>query len=103
MPLGIAPDAGALHRLIPRRIATGMFLLGRRMTGQEAAHCGLVDRAVPKGQEMAAAREWADQISASASLAMQSVKEVERAIQRPPLVQALQAMRTGDLPNCRPC
>jgi crotonobetainyl-CoA hydratase len=104
MPLGIVPDAGALQRLprlIPRNIATEMFLLGRRMTAQEAAHYGLVNKVVPKGQEMAAAREWADQIAGSAPLAMQTVKEVERAIQCLPLEKALKAMREGDLPTYR--
>lgn len=104
MPLGIVPDAGALQRLprlIPRNIANEMFLLGRRMTAAEAAHYGLVNKVVPKGSEMAAAREWADQIAASAPLAMQTVKEVERAIQGLPLQAAFAHMRTGDLPTYR--
>lgn len=104
MPLGIVPDAGALQRLprlIPRNIANEMFLLGRRMTAQEAAHHGLVNKVVPKGTELAAAREWADQIAASAPLAMQTVKEVERAIQGQPLQAAFAHMRTGDLPTYR--
>jgi len=104
MPLGIVPDAGALQRLprlIPRNIANEMFLLGRRMTAAEAARYGLVNKVVPKGTEMAAAREWADQIAASAPLAMQTVKEVERAIQALPLQAAFAHMRTGDLPTYR--
>jgi crotonobetainyl-CoA hydratase len=71
------------------------------MTAQEAAHYGLVNKVVPKGTEMAAAREWADQIAASAPLAMQTVKEVERAIQGLPLQAAFAHMRTGDLPTYR--
>ena len=104
MPLGIVPDAGALQRLprlIPRNIANEMFLLGRRMPAAEAAHYGLVNKAVPKGQELAAAREWADSIPRSAPLAMQSVKEVERAIQGLRLDRAFAEMRTGDLPTYR--
>jgi crotonobetainyl-CoA hydratase len=104
MPLGIVPDAGALQRLprlIPRNIANEMFLLGRKMTADEAARYGLVNKVVPKGQEMAVAREWADQIAGSAPLAMQTVKEVERAIQCLPLEQAFKAMREGDLPTYR--
>lgn len=104
MPLGIVPDAGALQRLprlIPRNIACEMFLLGRRMTAQEAAHYGLVNRVVPRGQELAAARDWADRIAASAPLAMQTVKEVARAIDGLPLPRAFAAMRTGDLPVYR--
>lgn len=104
MPLGIVPDAGALQRLprlIPRNIAMEMFLLGRRMTAQEAAHYGLVNKVAPKEGLMEAARAWADQIAGSAPLAMQTVKEVERAIQGLPLEQAFAHMRKGDLPTYR--
>jgi crotonobetainyl-CoA hydratase len=104
MPLGIVPDAGALQRLprlIPRNIATEMFLLGRRMGAAEAAHYGLVNQVVPKENLMAAARAWADQIAGSAPLAMQTVKEVERAIQGMPLEAAFAHMRNGDLPTYR--
>lgn len=104
MPLGIVPDAGALQRLprrIPHNIAMEMLLLGRRMTAEEAAHYGLVNRVVPMDQLMDAAREWADQIAASAPLALQSVKEVLRTIECRPLDQAFAHMRTGDVPTYR--
>lgn len=104
MPLGIVPDAGALQRLprrIPYNIAVEMFLLGRRMTAQEAAHYGLVNRVVPKDQLMDAARDWAGRIARSAPLALQSVKEVERTIECLPLERAFTAMRTGPLPTYR--
>ncbi|MCC5982780.1 MAG: crotonobetainyl-CoA hydratase [Rhodobacteraceae bacterium] len=104
MPLGIVPDAGALQRLprsIPRNIATEMLLLGRRMTAQEAAHYGMVNRVVPAAQLMEAAREWAGHIAGSAPLAMQSVKEVLRAIECVPLEQAFASMRTDALPTYR--
>ncbi len=104
MPLGIVPDAGALQRLprrIPHNIAMEMFLLGRRMGAAEAAHYGLVNRVVPRAELMAAAREWAGRIAASAPLAMQSVKEVERAIECHPLERAFALMRTSDLPTYR--
>ena len=104
MPLGIVPDAGALQRLprrLPHNIAMEMFLLGRRMGAQEAAHYGLVNKVVPKENLMDAAREWADQIAASAPLAMQSVKEVLRAIEGVPLEQAFTEMRGDNLPTYR--
>lgn len=104
MPLGIVPDAGALQRLprrIPHNIAMEMFLLGRRMSAEEAAHYGLVNKVVPKDQLMEAAREWADSIAWSAPLAMQSVKEVQRAIECLPLEQAFQKMRTDEMPTYR--
>ena len=104
MPLGIVPDAGALQRLprlIPRNIANEMFFLGRRMGAAEAAHYGLLNRVVPKDELMATARGWADRIAASAPLAMQTVKEVERAIQCLPLERAFSEMRNGDVPTYR--
>ncbi len=104
MPLGIVPDAGALQRLprrIPHNIAMEMFLLGRRMTAQEAAHYGLINKVVPKEQLMDAAREWAASIAWSAPLAMQAVKEVQRAIECVPLEQAFHKMRTDPMPTYR--
>ncbi len=104
MPLGIVPDAGALQRLprrIPYNIAMEMFLLGRRMGAEEAAHYGLVNKVVPKEQLMDAAREWAASIAWSAPLAMQSVKEVQRAIECVPLEQAFHKMRTDPMPTYR--
>ena len=104
LPLGIVPDAGALQRLprlIPRNIAMEMFLLGRRMSAAEAAQFGLVNKVVPKADLMTTARAWADQIAASAPLAMQAVKEVERAIQAMPLQTAFDHMRQGHLPTYR--
>ena len=104
MPLGIVPDAGALQRLprrIPHNIAMEMFLLGRRMTAEEAARYGLVNKVVPADQLMDAAREWAASIAWSAPLAMQSVKEVQRAIECVPLEDAFAKMRGDGLPVYR--
>lgn len=104
MPLGIVPDAGALQRLprrIPYNIAMEMLLLGRRMQAQEAAGYGLVNKVVPAADLMTTAREWADRLAKSAPLAMQTVKEVLRAIECKPLHDTFAAMRTGDLPVYR--
>lgn len=104
MPLGIVPDAGALQRLprrIPHNIAMEMLLLGRRMSAQEAAQYGLVNKIVPKENLLEAAREWADAIAGSAPLAMQSVKEVLRAIECEPLEQAFEKMRGEELTTYR--
>ena len=104
MPLGMVPDAGAIQRLprrIPYNIAMEMFLLGRRMTAQEAAGYGLVNKVVHKDQLMEVAREWAQQLAEAAPLALQTVKEVLRAIECEPLQSAFQKMRTADLPVYR--
>ena len=47
------------------------------------------------------ARAWADQLAESAPLALQTVKEVLRAIESDTIEQAFQSMRTGDLPIYR--
>ncbi len=104
MPLGMVPDAGAIQRLprrIPYNIAMEMLLLGRRMPAAEAAHYGLVNKVVPMDQLMTAARDWAGQIADAAPLAVQTVKEVLRAIDTVPLKGAFETMRTGDLPVYR--
>lgn len=101
MALGLVPDAGALQRLprrLPYNIAMEMILLGRRMGAAEAARYGLVNKVVPKDELMAAARDWATQIARAAPLAVQSVKEVLRAIECVPLEQAFARMRSGELP-----
>jgi crotonobetainyl-CoA hydratase len=104
MPLGIVPDAGALQRLprrIPYNIAVEMLFMGRRMSAEEAARYGLVNKVVPYEELMTTAREWADRLARSAPLALQSVKEVLRRIECRPLEQTFVAMRTEDLPVYR--
>jgi crotonobetainyl-CoA hydratase len=104
MPLGIVPDAGAIQRLprrLPYNIAVEMLLLGRRMPAAEAAGYGLVNRVVPKAELLASARAWADQLAEAAPLALQTVKEVLRAIEGDTVRQAFRTMRTGDLPVYR--
>lgn len=100
MPLGMVPDAGALQRLprrLPYNIAMEMFVLGRRMPAAEAAHYGLINKVVPAADLMTLAREWARQLAETAPLALQTVKEVLRAIECQPLEQAFAGMRSGEL------
>jgi crotonobetainyl-CoA hydratase len=104
LPLGIVPDAGALQRLpkrLPYNIAVEMLYLGRRMTAEEAAHYGLVNRVVPADQVMSTARKWAEKIAPVAPLALQSIKEVLRAIEGESIEQSFHKMRNDDLPNYR--
>ncbi len=102
LPLGLIPDAGAVQRLprrIPHNIALEMLYLGRRMPAAEAAHYGLVNRVVPAAELLPTAREWADRLAAVAPLALESIKEVLRAIECVPLEQAFHKMRYDDLPT----
>ena len=102
LPLGLIPDAGAVQRLprrLPYNIALEMLYLGRRMPVAEAAGYGLVNQIVPAEELMSKAREWAQQLSQVAPLALQSIKEVLRAIECQPLEQAFHKMRYDDLPT----
>ena len=71
------------------------------MGAEEAARYGLVNKVVPYDQLMDTARDWAQRLAKSAPLAMQTVKEVLRAIECKPLRQTFETMRTDDLPVYR--
>ena len=104
LPLGMVPDAGAiqrLHRRLPYNKAMEMYLLGQRMSAQDAAAYGLVNKVVPKDQLMEMAMAWANQLAEVAPLALQSVKELLRAIEHDTIQDAFETMRTADLPNYR--
>ena len=104
MPLGIVPDAGAIQRLprrVPYNVAMEMLLLGRQMWADEACQHGLVNAVVRGADLMETARQWAQQIADSAPLAVQTIKEVLRAIEGETIEGAFQTMRTGDLPTYR--
>lgn len=104
MPLGIVPDAGALQRLprrLPHNIALEMLFLGRWMPADEARMHGLVNAIVPHDQLMDKARDWATRLAESAPLALQTVKEVLRAVEGDTIQEAFQTIRTTDLPIYR--
>ena len=104
LPLGMVPDAGAiqrLHRRLPYNKAMEMYLLGQRMSAQDAAAYGLVNKVVPKDQLMETAMAWANQLAEVAPLALQSIKELLRAIECDTIQDAFETMRTADLPNYR--
>ena len=56
---------------------------------------------VPAYELQETARAWADQIAESAPLALQTIKEVLRAIDGDSVENSFQTMRTGDLPIYR--
>ena len=104
LPLGLIPDAGAIQRLarrLPYNKAMEMYLLGQRMSAQEAASYGLVNKVVPADELMDTAMAWAQQLTKVAPLALQSVKELLRAIEGDTIQEAFQTMRTADLPFYR--
>ena len=104
LPLGMIPDAGAiqrLHRRLPYNKAMEMYLLGERMSAQDAAAFGLVNKVVPQEKLMETAMAWANQLSKVAPLALQSLKELLRAIEGDTIQEAFKTIRTADLPNYR--
>lgn len=104
LPLGLVPDAGAIQRLarrLPYNKSIEMFLIGERMSALEAANYGLVNKVVPRAEVMTKARAWAQQLANSAPLAVQSIKELMRAIEGDTIQEAFNTMRTADLPTYR--
>ena len=98
--LGFVPDAGGVLRLprrLPRAIAMEMLLTGRRMTAEEAARFGLVNRVVDTGGALDAARELAGRIVEAAPLAVRAVKAVVAATECLPAEEAYARLRDGSV------
>jgi crotonobetainyl-CoA hydratase len=104
LPLGMVPDAGAIQRLprlLPYNKAMEMLLLGERIGADELARYGLINAVVSQQELMPTARAWAHKLAGVAPLALQSIKEILRAIEGDTIQGAFQTMRTGDLPIYR--
>ena len=102
--LGLVPDAGGLLRLparLPRPIAVELLLTGRRLTAAEAARWGLVNRVVPAGEVMTAARELAGAICAAAPLSVAAALEILRETEATAVGAGYAIQRSGDLPAYR--
>ncbi|SEF94064.1 enoyl-CoA hydratase [Thermomonospora echinospora] len=89
---GLFPMGGSAIRL-PRQIgyaaAMDILLTARSVTPQEALAMGLINKIVPDGQALAAARELADQIAACGPLAVQAILRVYRETAHLPEEEAL--------------
>ena len=102
--LGLVADAGGLLRLpdrLPRAIAVECLLTGRRLTADEAARWGLVNRVVPATELMPAARELAGAICASAPLAVAAVLEILRETEASSVRTGYALLRGGAMPAYR--
>ena len=79
--LALVPEA-ASSMLLPQRIghakAGEIFLLGKAVSGTEAAEIGLASRALPAGEVLAAAMDAAATIAKLPPGAIQSTKELMR-------------------------
>ena len=75
--LGILPGMGGtqrLPRLVGPAIAKELIFTGRRIDAAEAARIGLVNRVVPQGEALDAAKELAAEISANGPVAVRHAK-----------------------------
>ncbi len=76
--IGLMPGWGGTQRL-PRLLSVGkaveLILMGKRLTADEAFRLNLVSKVVPIGDLATTAREWAGQIAALDSNAVQSAKQ----------------------------
>ncbi len=85
--LGLIPGAGGtqrLPRLVGRGRALDIMVTGREVDAEEALRIGLVDRLVPTGTAVAAARELARELCACSSPAQRAVvRAVDAAYDRP--------------------
>lgn len=94
--LGMLPDAGAvrLPRLLPRHIARELLLTGRRMSAEEAARWGLVNRVVPLADLLTTALELGEGVAASAPLSVAALLDIERRTAPMTLADAMAALRS---------
>jgi len=95
---GFIPEAGGLLRVtrrLPHNVAFDLLLTGRRMGAEEAKGLGFVNRIVPRAGLMQAAREVANQVVASAPLAVEALIEIHRAMEGLPEEEAFRRMRSG--------
>jgi len=67
-----------LPRIVGHQVTQDLLYTGRRITGQRGFEIGLVDRLVPDGHEREAALSWAEEIAASAPLAVRAIKRTLR-------------------------
>jgi crotonobetainyl-CoA hydratase len=99
--IGLIPDAGGIFRLprrIPEAIALEMMLTGRRMGAAEAYRLGLLNRVVPQGDAMAAARQLAVEILATAPLSALAIKQVHRLTRHLTVEEGYAKLAAGAIP-----
>ena len=78
---GVLPESGGtwyLPRMLGWAKAAELIFTGRTLTAQQSLDIGLVNRIVPDGEVMGAARELALEIAANAPLAIQAAKRIMR-------------------------
>lgn len=90
---GFSPDSGAtwlLPRLVGVARARELLLLGRKLSGVEAAAWGLIHRAVPEAELDAAVAALVAKLAAGPTVALGLTKQCLRASLQQGLVEAMQ-------------
>ncbi len=90
--LGIIPGAGGTQRLtrtVGKYLAMEMVLNDRRLSAEEAARFGLVNRVVPVERYLDEALELAQQLAARAPVALRIAKEAVNKALETPLTEGL--------------
>ena len=77
-----------LPRLMPRALAMGLLLTGRRITAAEAASHGLVNAVVPMEELDATVDAWVADILACAPLSLRAIKQANAETSHLPIHQA---------------
>jgi len=98
--IGLLPDAGGILRLpkcLPPVLANELMMTGRRMSAEEAARWGLVNRVVPGAELMSAAHDLAAQVIKAAPLSIAAIKEVMRATRDLSVERGCALMASGEL------
>lgn len=97
--VGIIPDVGTvrLPRVLPSVIANEVMLAGRRLSADEALGFGLVNRVVASAALMEAATDMANEVIASAPLAVAAIMDLRRRSEHLSVTDALSLMRSGDV------
>lgn len=97
--IGIIPDAGTIRlpKILPRQLANEVLFAGRRLSADEAMRYGIVNRVVPAAELMDAARALADEVVASAPLAVGAILELIEATDGMSIVDGYAAMRSGEM------
>lgn len=98
----IAGGAGVhrLPRMIPRKQALGMILTGRRVSAKEGKELGFINEVVAAGDELAAAKRWAQMILECSPMAVRASKEaVYRGLDEPSLEKAVRTLYPAQKAN----
>ena len=89
---GLFPLGGStvrLRRQIPYAWAMDILLTGRFVPAEEALRMGLINKVVPNGQALKAAREYAEMIAENAPLSLKAIKRSVRETEGLPEREAL--------------